>query len=356
MAAPWCAVAGTEPSIAAATAPAAGYPGIGAVAAAAGAASASAPVVARSLRNTLRGLSDWGASIERRHFDGNFLEAVSQAPRKVGECAGRLGEELGSAAVRLVEEAQGKGVEGTPAVTFGLGPTPGSRREDAPAAPGACGAGAGLPLLGSAPSLWEERERLQAELSKERDMRRGRASALAALDEAMRAIRAELVEERQQLSDAEDARMMGCGRADAAERALEELQEEHHVLQGHKATWEAELRRYAVAVAAKERAERQASREGAWAREGPETEALKAAKLELAEILGAADEARLVARREAAQLTRELEATRAEGERLRQRVEQNASPQSLRASVRRLLAVARGRDGEETVQGQASVA
>lgn len=54
----------------------------------------------------------------------------------------------------------------------------------------------------------------------------------------------------------------------------------------------------------------------AWARDGPEIEALKAAKVELAELLAEADEVRLNARRESAQLAHQLEGAEAENFRL----------------------------------------
>jgi len=97
-----------------------------------------------------------------------------------------------------------------------------------------------------------------------------------------------------------------------------------------------------VAAAAAERAAREASREGAWARDGPETEALKTAKVALAEILGGMDEVRLQERHEAAELQREIEAAQAERAVLQRLAEQPPPAKSFGASFWRLVKVARG--------------
>ncbi|CAK0829999.1 unnamed protein product, partial [Prorocentrum cordatum] len=67
-----------------------------------------APV--RHLSGTWQALNEWGDDFERRNFDGNFLGAVRSAPQaarvlggRVGEHASRIGEELGTAAAKLVE-------------------------------------------------------------------------------------------------------------------------------------------------------------------------------------------------------------------------------------------------------------
>ena len=65
-----------------------------------------------------------------------------------------------------------------------------------------------------------------------------------------------------------------------------------------------------------ERAWRARAAEGSWAREGPEIEALKAAKVELAELLAEADEVRLASKQASAQLTHQLEGAQAEHARL----------------------------------------
>lgn len=310
------------------------------------------------LRTTWRNVNSSLENIERRHFDGNFLQAVSQAPRKVGERASRIGEELGTAAVKLVEEAQRK--EGQ-AGGIGLGPDPLQPGEaTAAAAVGRAPEAFAAPSLSleqfldpghslpreSSTDLWEEREQLQTLLAEEREMRRGRALALNSLDEAIRTTAAELAEERRQLAVDEELRTVCCSRLDSAECALEELQEEHERVQSHQASLEPELRRFADAAAARARAERQASREGAWAREGPEMEALKLAKMELAELLSARDEVKLRSRREQAQLEREIEAAQGEHIRLRLRQAEQAKPKTLRASVQRLFGGARGGEAQ----------
>jgi len=177
-------------------------------------------------------------------------------------------------------------------------------------------------------------------------MRRGRVAALSTLDEALRALRAELIDEKRLHGIAEDCRLVADARCERVEQALEELQEAHHAGLSAKANQEADLRRHVVAAAAAERAAKDAaSRDGAaaWARDGPETDALKDAKVTLAEVLSQQDEARLQARREAALIQRDVEAAQAERAELRAAAERIAAPrQSFRASVWRLLKVARG--------------
>jgi len=175
-------------------------------------------------------------------------------------------------------------------------------------------------------ALWEERERLQALLAEERQQRQSRETELATLDEAIRALRAELVAERKLLALAEDDRLAAYTRAHAAERSLLMMQEEHQHLRARHAEQEATLKRHQAAAAAAEQEKQQACENGAWARDGPETDALKDAKLELAEILSATDEAKLLAKRQSADLRREIELARAEGQRLRENLElqQNA--------------------------------
>lgn len=190
----------------------------------------------------------------------------------------------------------------------------------------------------------------------ERERRRGRAAALRAQDEALRPLHREL-------GEAERACRLGSSeglehsvtehRARAVERAYLELQEKHHTLLSRRAANEAELHRHlleARAAAAADRlrgkvpaADEESSR--AWARDGPETEALKAAKVELAEALGLVDEDRLHRRRELRALHSEVEVLQAENARLRDRFDEHTVQKvTLFSSVRRLLAVATGQD------------
>jgi len=140
-----------------------------------GAGSVQLPSVRQGLLSTFRALSDWGDNFERTHFDGNFLGAVSSAPRRVGKQATRIGEELGSATAKLVEEATGRALGQVPGpMSGGLGglgslgalgaPAPVAA---APAAPGAGSTAVVGPPAG-ATGLWDEVRRLQEELAKER--------------------------------------------------------------------------------------------------------------------------------------------------------------------------------------------
>lgn len=300
-----------------------------------------------TLRSTFKVLSDWGDDFERKHFDGDFLNAVSSAPRKVVGGANRISEELGSAAAKLIEEAAGKApdpllancVSANSCGDLPLEMSSSSRGPDLSPHPAAS-----LTPSSNANPL-QEAQQLQEEISHERNMRQGRVVAFAALDEGIRGLRAELVEERGFLKQIEDSRLVALEQLDQAERALENLQEEHHALLSRKTTQVTDLRRHTVAAAMAENADKQLSRAGGWARTGPETEALKDAKVALAEILAELDEVRLQSRREAAQLQKEIETTQAESMQLQQRTMDNyVAPKSFRASVRRLFKIAGGGD------------
>lgn len=195
-------------------------------------------------------------------------------------------------------------------------------------------------------SLWDEVQQLQVEVAKERDMRKGRVSAINSLEEAARRMRAELVDERQRMERAEETRWVAQNRSDSAERALEDLQDEHHTLLSEKATQEVDMRRHSVALVLADRQVKEASssREGAWARDGPETEALKDAKIALAEVLSDMDEVRLEAKRETATLQRQLEAEQADRRQLQHTTDLYEAPPSFGASLKRLFKVARGAD------------
>merc|ERR1712232_916898 len=80
-----------------------------------------------------------------------------------------------------------------------------------------------------------------------------------------------------------------------------------HALLSRKATQEAEIRRHAVASWAEELKRRQARKDREWARDGPETDALKDAKVHLAEMLGKLEEARWQLRKGCTSLQREVE-------------------------------------------------
>mmetsp|Transcript_10715 Transcript_10715/g.23640 ORF Transcript_10715/g.23640 Transcript_10715/m.23640 type:complete len:433 (-) Transcript_10715:185-1483(-) len=335
------------------------------------------PLIGESLRGAWRGLRTWGDQLERRHFDGDFLATVSSASRQVSERASRLGEELGSAAAKLVEEAQaaqgpgggepqaqeahssGKRPNGggslippfqlpqtsqTPWGFSGLS-TPQVENDSSTAAPKCSSAkpdtttAATTATKGASEvtALWEQRERLQRELTEERDRRRGRSLALSALDDASRALRSDLLEARRSLATAEDRRASALRSVDEAERAFEQLTEKHDKLQRRQAQCEVEIRKHGQAVAAAERAERQASREGAWARDGPEMEALKIAKLTLAELLAVIDQAQLDAKKQDFELQLEHDRLQAENAIMRARQETQTQQSGVRGSIGRLL-------------------
>jgi len=198
----------------------------------------------------------------------------------------------------------------------------------------------------AANALYEEMQRLQKELSEAREQRRGRAAALRVLDEALRPMRAELAEEPALFHVEESERCVIEHRARAVERTFTELQERQHQSLSRRASLEAEVQRHNLEVRRDERSarERADGRVREWARDGPEMEALKNAKVELAQLLGQVDQDRLSRRRELRDLMAEVEVAQRERDGLRQKDVYVAPKGSFLSSMRRLWTVAKGRD------------
>ncbi|CAJ1415351.1 unnamed protein product [Effrenium voratum] len=297
----------------------------------------------RSLRDTFRALSDWDG-FDR--FDGEFRGAVSSARQAVEQHrtlisqASRIGGELGVAAVKLVEEAAGRGTASSPTAAYFC-----EHQSHPPGGPGGFGGPGGG---GEAPEaevaeaevptdLWEEVSSVQEELCRQQELRRGRSAAINAQDEALRALRSELMDLRLQVQEAFEGRESAAACLQAAEwrtqrSSLEALQDAHHEFLLRRADVARELR-----LARGERDKGEAPRDpSSWARDGPEIDALKAAKVELAELLAEADEVRLRSRRESAQLEHQLEGAQAEHARLRQADSPMEGEANLRGPWRRL--------------------
>eukprot|EP00928_Gymnodinium_smaydae_P029222 TRINITY_DN22071_c0_g1_i1.p1 TRINITY_DN22071_c0_g1~~TRINITY_DN22071_c0_g1_i1.p1 ORF type:complete len:420 (-),score=142.15 TRINITY_DN22071_c0_g1_i1:54-1313(-) len=200
-----------------------------------------------------------------------------------------------------------------------------------------------------AEATWEEAERLRAELARQRALRPEREERRRALDAALPPLRIGVVEEQQALAAADAARASAELRGNEVERALDELRARHHAALSKQAAQEAEILQHVHEARFAERALEEwkadewcdGSRE--WARDGPETDALMLAKLELAEVLMLVDETRLQSRRELRALQEEL--TRLETEVAAARQEDNyVPPKSFKESLKYLFNVARGRD------------
>eukprot|EP00435_Cladocopium_sp_Y103_P068305 s1179_g31.t1 len=175
------------------------------------------------------------------------------------------------------------------------------------------------PMKSDTSDLWDEVSSVQAELQQHHEMRRGRSAALNSQDEKLRSLRNELMTNRLQVQEALEKRHSAAARLEAAERGLESLQDAHRELKQTRQEHDVELRKLHVAASQALQAERARAQEvqnGSWARDGPEVDALKAAKVELAELLAEADEVRLRSRRESSQLAHQLEGAQAEHARL----------------------------------------
>jgi chromosome segregation ATPase len=178
-------------------------------------------------------------------------------------------------------------------------------------------------ISGSSAHLLKRVNELRDQLANHRTARKERATLLSSFDDTARCLRDQLLEEKEPLELAENT----CAKADAehhtALREIEELRESHHKMLSRKATQEAEIRRHTVNVWSEELKLRQATKDREWARDGPETDALKNAKIELAQSLGELDEARLYLRKGLAGLQREVENAEAENLALRKAAEQS---------------------------------
>lgn len=311
-----------------------------------------------SFRSTIQALSDRASDFERRHFDGDFLRTVSDKGRQVGERVSHISGELHNAAAKLVEEAAGRTADGFQQAEAPLGrrgqpvtsesvqaktssqpPQPSSVSSPprpTAAADAAARGGTGTSLAhtdgnssdgctaGAQPSLLQQINLLQEELTFERELKKGRTAALTAMDEALRGLRAELVEGRKALTVSEAGWEAIKARRVSAQRGYETLQEAHDTLLSKQLVVDMELRRLQLAAKQAERLAKEvaAARRGpsSWARDGPETEALKLAKVDLALVLSQIDEVRLSAKQQAASLQKEIDAARGERDLLREAV------------------------------------
>lgn len=332
--------------------------------------------------NSWKAMNEFGQDVERRHFDGDFVGTLAQAPQLVGDALASsldaFDETLLGVAPPVIYTDDfgygGSGPSGSPAHTesawafggpFAEGlPMPRERSSSSSSAPQSSWGQVKhiqderrmqLDANNSAtPALMEEVQRLRERLAEERERRRGRVAAIDALDEAASGHRKISAEERQAIAGAEEKRSKASLRSYGAERALAQLQEAHHAHLSRKAQNEAEMQQHSLAASkhaaalSKDEQLREEEGERAWARAGPEMEALKNAKLEVAEALGLLDHARLERRKELNKFQQEIEALATDNSRLKLAADGYVAPGgSFRQSVRRLFRVAAGGDDSD---------
>lgn len=174
------------------------------------------------------------------------------------------------------------------------------------------------PTQGSAVSLLDHVSQLQMELARQRSARQERAALLHRLDRSSRTLRNELLEGQCLLEGAEFFRTGVKQRHDDVKHQLVESRERRLALSSRKAVLGAEIHRHKVAAWDEERDCTEEQREREWAREGPETDALRDAKIVLAEALSSLDEVRLEHQREVAALQFKTAAAHAENARLQE--------------------------------------
>eukprot|EP00930_Biecheleria_cincta_P027699 TRINITY_DN19400_c0_g1_i1.p1 TRINITY_DN19400_c0_g1~~TRINITY_DN19400_c0_g1_i1.p1 ORF type:complete len:457 (+),score=116.37 TRINITY_DN19400_c0_g1_i1:30-1373(+) len=192
---------------------------------------------------------------------------------------------------------------------------------------------------------------LRQRLENEENMRHGRAQALRALALDIRELPKQIAEERRLSEVVSGERAAAAARTMAASRALHALKNNHRSLQERHEAQIEELEQLEAAadaaLAASTRAEllmSGSSPNREWARDGPETDALKEAKITLALLLTQVDEARLAKRKELAGLNNDMEVLERETQILRRGSAAEASAGSFRESLKRLFRVAAGRE------------
>ncbi|CAJ1385141.1 unnamed protein product [Effrenium voratum] len=327
-------------------------------------------------------MNEWGDELERRHFEGDFLGRVARAPVAAGEviseaigqlvdtspmtpelaaelAAGGMGMDMPSLLASLPPEPEAPAREERSHLEPGEMPGAATPSESSSGPSGASGQrSAGgrtvdelATLMASLPDggIEDVARDLQAQLEEEQAKRAGRAEALRALKAALLRLPRETAEEQSLADAAAGTCAASTARCGAAGRALQALKEHHQQLkEQHEAQLEEREQLGAAEAAARAAVERQAqlatapSRE--WARDGPETDALKASKVELAELLAEVDEARLHRRKELKALQQAVEATEVENQWLRRGGHDcYEAPPSFGASLKKLFSVALGK-------------
>lgn len=341
--------------------------------------------------SAMQAMNDWGDGFERRHFEGDFLGSMARAPVAAGEV---ISEAIGQLVDNSLEPFPPMDIS-DPASAYVVGPVSGdvpgrlslseaqshgrapeergseTLFDPSPQAPQSPSESSSGPVSGpgvlvtgrtadevatfmaslpDGPGLEEVARELQAQLEEEQGKRQGRTEALRALKGALLELPRETAEEQRLADAAAGTRAASAARAAAAGRALQTLKDHHQQLKDQREAQMEEREQLDAAKAAAAAAlSRQtqlataASRE--WARDGPETEALKEAKIELAELLAEVDEARLHRRRELKALQQAVEATETENKWLRAGGHDfyEAPGGSFSASLGRLFKVAIGR-------------
>lgn len=340
--------------------------------------------LSKAPKKAAEAMNEWGDDFERRHFDGDVVGVVTQATQKAADVVTSTLEVLDDSFVGIAPYSDDFDFVGAGSISaaggyaednwanegadFAEGGGSSSSAASASGTARQSQAEAGsswtrVQLLqeerrkqmdannGATPQLWQVAQRLKEQLEEERCKRRGRIAAMDALDPSTCILRAEVAEERHKAAIAEEQRSVAGARSYTAERGLAQLQECHHAQLSRKAANEAEMQQHALAAAAASAAASEDAQlreyEGprAWARAGPEMEALKAAKLECAEVLGLLDEARLHRRRELRALQEEIEALEAKNKTLKLAADGYVAPgNSFRQSIKRLFRVAAGKE------------
>jgi len=238
---------------------------------------------AHSLRGTWRAMNEWGDEVEKNHFGGDFVKTVSSARK---ESLTKIAESIDNLQVDSNLKDAACRVGGSVQEIF-------KRRTSDP-----------IPVAKTftTDELGSHVSELQGDLDRAHKQRPLRSADLVWLADEVNRLSAEVNEEQELIRRAERERSSANASLEDAWREIEDLEERHQALLSRRASLEAELRRENIAADLAEQAAKQARQDGM----DPETEALKDAKLLLAELLTLEDEARLESRRELAGLQKQI--------------------------------------------------
>eukprot|EP00439_Symbiodinium_sp_Y106_P064350 s336_g10.t1 len=315
-----------------------------------------------------------GDDFERRHFEGDFLGAVARAPVAAGEVLSEAIGQIVDSSLDLPSETveawgPAGGVAGLEADAFTTLPASGAVEADASLRevfePGGIGdrvKAFSVGDVGRLSGMESVAEELQEQLQAEQARRQGRCEALRALRAALLKLPSEA--EKSFADEAAGARAGAAARASAAKRALEALKDRHEQTNAlfKVLTKRTEMRNWTSGSSSRRQPQRhnlplsdKHSSQPPPAGSGLGT----ASKIELAELLGEVDEARLHRRRELKALQQALEILERENEWLRTGGhDRYEAPASFAASLRRLFHVAIGKEdpSETALTGRASQA
>lgn len=158
-----------------------------------------------------------------------------------------------------------------------------------------------------------------------RESRRIRSAEINVLVDSNDGLRIEVASAQHLLNEELNKSDIASSSQEDVIREFDKLQVSQNKLLSCKAKLEAEIRRLRLKIDAEKAALHLAETSREWARPGPELDALRVAKLDLAQVLTDIDEARLRERKDLNALHRQLEEAERENSELKREAKRNES-------------------------------